>query len=103
MRLVEREPLHHLPLFPEELIEHGDLGPAEEAFDWYRQLLGPDEKTYFTDLSLIAPPKTILGLERASGSERAGLLSRFWVMQDPTHTMAVNERRVEHFRRVYQA
>jgi len=52
---------------------------------------------------LIATPDLIEAYERASAGERVRLLRKFWVMLDPTPTTEVNERRVEHFRRVYQA
>jgi GWxTD domain-containing protein len=102
-RLSQKDPVHHLPLLAEVLIGQNDWAGAENAFDRYLDLLDVSEKKYYTDLSLVAKLDVITEYEQVSGAERQRLLRKFWVMQDPTPTTEINERRVEHLRRVYQA
>lgn len=102
-RLSQRDPVSHLPLLADEWAVQGNWLEAEQAFDRFLNLLDNGEKAYYTDLSLIATPDVIKAYERTQGSERQRLLRKFWVMQDPTPTTVVNERRIEHFRRVHQA
>lgn len=101
--LVEKDPLHHLPLLADALIEHGDWVGAEKTFDQFLDLLDVNERLYYQDLSLLASSDVLQDYQMTSGAERLRLLRKFWVMQDPTPTTVVNEWRVAHFWRVYQA
>lgn len=103
-RLSQREPATYLPLLADSHVERGDYGKAEETYRSYLALLPSDERHYYHDLSLIADPETLRSIEEAyPREERQRLIRRFWVLNDPTPTTPVNERRVEHYRRIYHA
>ncbi|MDP6042475.1 MAG: GWxTD domain-containing protein, partial [Candidatus Latescibacteria bacterium] len=101
--LAKRDPLNHLPLLAEALVKREDWSAAEDAFKQYLDLIDGEERLFYEDLSLVATAEELSELERALGSERARLLRKFWVVQDPTPTSPVNERWVEHCLRVHHA
>jgi len=49
-RLVKKDPLHHLPLLAEALIEQNDWPRAEKAFDQFLDILDTGERLYYFDL-----------------------------------------------------
>ncbi len=89
--------------------ERGDLIPkkyitrALAAFERYFQFLDPAERGYYQDLSLVASQEVLSKIQGAFGRSLIQLREVFWLEQDPTPTTQVNERRVEHYRRVHFA
>jgi GWxTD domain-containing protein len=103
-RLSQENPVHYLPLLGESFIDGGDHTSAEAAFDRYLSLIPAEERQYFSDLSLIAPPDVTRDIDDAPNRlDRNRLIRKFWTLQDPTPTTKVNERRIEHYRRVAHA
>ncbi|MCZ6636097.1 MAG: GWxTD domain-containing protein, partial [bacterium] len=98
---VEKDPVNFLPLLAETAVKEGDLGRAEEAYTWYVSLLKPGERDYYEDLKLLVTPEEQQAFDRVYSRPDQDLFrKKFWMEHDPTPTTPVNERRVEHFRRV---
>lgn len=101
---ANRRPDRYLPLLAEVLIRQGQWQEAESAFERYLDLLGPNERIWYEDVSLLTTDEEHEELSRAVDRlDRNRLRRRFWVLSDPTPTTPVNERRVEHYRRVFNA
>ena len=104
VRLSEKDIGTYLPLLAESHIDRGEFGRAEECYELYIQTLAPEERLFYNDLYLIAKPEQVEAIETAyPRQERDRLRRQFWVLADPTPTTPVNERRVEHLRRVNHA
>ena len=74
-----------------------------EAYEVYGDMLDRtdlEEKKWFTDLTLVAPADVLTQYEKASEEDQQELRRRFWAERDPDPTTVVNERLVEHYRRV---
>jgi GWxTD domain-containing protein len=74
-----------------------------EAYEVYEDMLsrlGMEEKKWFTDLTLVAPAHIVAQYERVSERDQQEIWRRFWAERDPDPTTVVNERLVEHYRRV---
>ncbi len=101
--MAETKPKEYLPLLAEMHVEREDFVQAQAAFERYFQFLDPTERGYYHDLSLVAPAEVLSKMQGAFGRSLTRLRDVFWLEQDPTPTTRVNERRVEHYRRVYFA
>ncbi len=101
--MVKTKPKEYLPLLAEMHVERGDFVQAQAAFERYFQFLDPTEREYYQDLSLVAPAEVLSKIRGAFGRSLTQLREVFWLEQDPTPTTQVNERRVEHYRRVHFA
>ncbi len=73
------------------------------AFETYISLLDPDEKKVYRDLAHVAPPDELTAWEEAGGTDRDARWRAFWNARDPNPATAVNERLMEHYRRVIYA
>tara|TARA_Y100000588_G_scaffold375711_1_gene452430 strand:- start:5210 stop:7927 length:2718 start_codon:yes stop_codon:yes gene_type:complete len=104
IELSMQKPRHYLPLLAESYIERGEYLGAEATFERYLKVLPFSERQYYEDISLIAKREEVDEIAAIySSGERNRALRRFWALQDPTPTTPVNERRVEHYRRVSHA
>ncbi len=79
------------------------FGRALELFERYLQTLDPAERGLYTDISLIASAEELEAYRSATGEERATFLNRFWLKRDSDILTAINERVIEHYRRVWYA
>ena len=76
----------------------------ERAHDSYVQafqLMDTTGRAMYDDIALIGSPREIAYADRVSGEQRLIFLQKFWLRRDPTPVTAVNERMLEHFRRVW--
>ena len=101
--MAQTKPKEYLPLLAEMHVERGDFARAQAAFERFFQFLDPTEWEYYQDLSLVASAEVLSKIQRALGRSLTQLREVFWLEQDPTPTTQVNERRVEHYRRVHFA
>lgn len=83
--------------------KENDFDEAYEVYGDMLNRLGPAEKKWFTDLTLVAPADVAVRYEAATEEERQEIRRRFWAERDPDPTTIVNERLVEHYRRVLYA
>ncbi len=71
-----------------------------EVIETYFSLIEPDEKEVYRDLAHVAPPDELASWQEAGGSERDARWHAFWNARDSNPVSVVNERLVEHYRRV---
>lgn len=74
-----------------------------EVIETYFSLIEPDEKEFYRDLAHVAPPDELTSWRDAVGSERDARWHAFWNARDSNPATVVNERLVEHYRRVMYA
>ena len=85
----------------EVYLERKNYEKAETLFETYIAGLGTRERMPYEDISLFVSERETEALKQAK--DRQVLLQQFWKRRDPTPITDVNERRVEHFRRVAYA
>ena len=79
------------------------FGRAMERFERYLQTLDHAERGLYSDISLIASQEELQEYRAATGEEQAAYLKRFWLKRDSDILTAINERIIEHYRRVWYA
>jgi GWxTD domain-containing protein len=62
-----------------------------------------DEQVYYEDISHVAGVEIAAMFANLTGADRVNFIKRFWLQRDPTPVTAINERLMEHFRRVWYA
>ncbi len=85
----------------EVYLERKNYEKAETLFETYLSGLSTRERMPYEDISLFASEEETEAFKQAK--DRQVLLQQFWKRRDPTPITEVNERRVEHFRRVAYA
>jgi GWxTD domain-containing protein len=82
------------------------LGRHEEAYRSFERYLGvlestdPEEAGLYRDLSLIVTADLLEKYKKGTEEERRKIWDAFWAARDPDPTTAINERLVEHYRRI---
>ena len=71
-----------------------------EVIETYFSLIESDEKEVYRDLAHVAPPDELASWQEAGGSERDARWHAFWNARDSNPVTVVNERLVEHYRRI---
>jgi len=82
------------------------LGDAERAWELFEEAISamPDsEAVLYKDLSIILSGDRLKTYRKLSGEAKREFEREFWVANDPTPLTALNERRLEHYRRVWHA
>ena len=85
------------------LQEEREYDKAAEMYDEFIEGLDPAERIYYSDLKYVANDREMTVYEQASESEKQGIVQKFWGSRDPDPATVVNERLVEHYRRVLHA
>ncbi len=101
--LIEKDPKQYLPLLAAQQLSEREYEASGEAYKKYLALLAETERAYYEDVSLLTTPEEQQALQWSSGLEKRHLLAWFWRKKDPTPTTPVNERQLEHYRRVHYA
>ena len=107
VKLMRRQMLNHpdaievSPVLGNAYIELDSLDLAEVAFSRYLEVCEPAERILYEDIRLLASPEEYESFGLAP--DRYAYLTRFWGDRDPDLTTAANERRLEHYRRVWFA
>ncbi len=81
----------------------GRLEWADRYFREYLQAATAEEQALYRDPVLLMSPEERGAYEMADGPARVELVKRFWTAHDPDLTTAINERLLEHYRRVWYA
>ncbi|MCY3773039.1 MAG: tetratricopeptide repeat protein [Gemmatimonadetes bacterium] len=77
---------------------------ADEAYEEFLAKAEPEERAHYTDLVYVASEEEYRQYEKLeSEEEKAEFRRRFWAARDPQPATPVNERLVEHYRRVMHA
>ena len=82
------------------LQEEREYEKAAELYDTFMGGLDPAEKMYYTDLQYVATEEEMISYGQATDSEQQEIARKFWASRDPDPATVVNERLVEHYRRV---
>ena len=90
-----------LPVLAHAYIALDSLDKAEVAFERYFESSEPAERMLYEDIRLLASADEYEAFAQAP--DRDAYLTRFWGDRDPDLTTAANERRLEHYRRVWFA
>jgi len=80
-----------------------DYEKAQDLFEQYIMTRPQKEQALFLDISYVASNKDLRLFKRVPKDEKDILRRRFWARTDPSPLTKVNERLVEHYRRVLYA
>jgi len=76
---------------------------AHDAYAQALQIMPEEERTCYESIDDIATAQEASYSHRVSGEQRLIFIRKFWLRRDPTPVTMVNERLLEHFRRVWYA
>ena len=97
------EAIELMPIVAISAMEQEEPAMAMAFFEDYIDKLAPDERRLYEDISLVASGEELRTCNEAPGADRETCLQRFWNGKDPDLSTAVNERLLEHYRRVWHA
>ncbi|MDP6037411.1 MAG: GWxTD domain-containing protein, partial [Candidatus Latescibacteria bacterium] len=101
--LAQRDPVRYLPLLGTQYLEAGQYDLAATTFSHFLTTVDEKKRMLYDDVTLLLSSEEMLSLRMADGDEKRDFVTAFWRKQDPTPTTAVNERKLEHYRRVHYA
>lgn len=99
----ERQKAHPLLIQATNAQNDHDYVRAQDLFEQYIQTLPTKEQALFTDIVYVASNRDLKVYKRISDSDKAEIKRRFWIQADPSPLTHVNERLIEHYRRVAYA
>ena len=102
LKLRPRE-VRALSVVAQAHLAKGRLGAAEEAFRAYLDRVGPQERAYYEDISLVGTPEEARAFQALPPEMVPEFLRQFWARRDVDLVGGVNRRRLEHYRRVWVA
>jgi GWxTD domain-containing protein len=76
---------------------------AHEAYAQAFAIMPDVQRANYESIALVGTPLEAQYDARVSGDQRLIFLQKFWLRRDPTPVTPVNERMLEHFRRVWYA
>ncbi len=91
------------PVLSYTYVKLGKIAPAERYFERYLDSLDSDVRTLYEDIRFVASRDELAAFNATPIEEREGFLRRFWNLHDPDITTAENERKIEHYWRVWYA
>ena len=99
-----KEGVHVLPVLAQACFEMKRLDWSLTFFKRYLDQIDPAERALYEDIRPLASPEEIAEYEAAlKMGQREVFLRRFWAKRDPDLSTTVNERLLEHYRRVSYA
>ncbi len=90
-----------LPILAQACSRLGAFDRAEAFFRDYLEAVDAAERAHYEDIALVTSSEQLAEFERTPLSDRPAFLHSFWSDRDPDLTTAANERRLEHYRRVW--
>jgi GWxTD domain-containing protein len=106
MDYVQQHPeeVHALPILAQACFEAKRLDWVQAFYQRYLNGILASERALYEDIRLVAYPDELVEYEAAvSGGRREEFLRRFWARRDPDLITPINERLLEHYRRVWYA
>lgn len=102
---VEQNPdaIELMPIVAQASMKQEKPDMAMEFFQDYVSKLPAEERLLYEDIRLVSSSEEIDEYEDTPEPERAAYLKRFWNDRDPDLSTPVNERLLEHYRRVWHA
>ena len=92
-----------MPIVAQACAKRDKYDMAMGFFSTYISRLEPEQRALYHDIGLIASPEEMAEYEQTSGPGREAYLEAFWNVRDPDIGTTVNERLLEHYRRVWYA
>lgn len=92
-----------LAVLAQACVQLGRLEWADRYFREFLQAATDEEQALYRDPILLMSPEERKAYEQADGPGRVDLVKRFWTAHDPDLTTTINERLLEHYRRVWYA
>ncbi len=92
-----------LPILGQAYWKANLSGPAWAAFSVYLDSLEAEERRWYEDISLVSWGDEAREYQWAYPEEKPEIAKRFWAKRDQDYTTLVNERLLEHHRRVWYA
>jgi GWxTD domain-containing protein len=90
-----------MPVVAQALVKDDKLDMAMGLFSTYVARIDSVEREVYNDIRPIASDEEARAFAQTSGDGRAVFLKQFWSSRDPDITTPVNERLLEHYRRVW--
>ncbi len=102
---VEQNPdaIELMPIVAQASMKQGKQDMAMEFFQDYVSKLPAEERLLYEDIRLVSSSEEIAEFKNTPELDRAAFLKRFWNDRDPDLSTPVNERQLEHYRRVWNA
>ena len=98
------EEIASLPILAQACLELNRLNWAQAYFFSYVDRLPPQRRGLYEDIRFLASAEELeeyTSLDTAA--MRSAFLQQFWALKDPNLITAINERKLEHYRRVWYA
>lgn len=92
-----------MPIVAQACAKRDKYDMAMGFFSTYISRLETEQRALYHDIGLIASPEEMAEYEQTSGPGREAYLEAFWNVRDPDIGTTVNERLLEHYRRVWYA
>ena len=90
-----------MPIVAQACMKREKYDMAVSFFQAYVSRMDEADRKLFEDIRLIASDEELAEYAQTFGAERGAFLKRFWNGRDPDITTPVNERLLEHYRRVW--
>jgi GWxTD domain-containing protein len=100
--VAPENPRNHL-LLGSIFVHFKKFDEAEKSFDKAFSMMADEERMPYEDISLLQPADLRELYLSSSDEKKIGWNRKFWIEQDPTPSSEINERRLEHYRRVFIA
>ena len=97
------EAVELMPIVAQACVKQDKLDMGLGFYRAYISRLDEEERARYEDIGLIALKEELAAYSQTSGAERERFLRRFWYERDPDLSTPVNERLLEHYRRVWFA
>ncbi len=92
-----------MPIVAQACVKREKHDMAMSFFQSYISNLNPEERALYEEIGRFASREELDEYARTSGAKREAFLKRFWNGRDPDLSTPVNERLLEHYRRVWYA
>ena len=92
-----------LPILAQACVRLEAFDRAEAFYRDYLEAVDEAERAHYEDIRLVTSSQALAAFERTPQWDRRAFLDSFWSDRDPDLTTAANERRLEHYRRVWYA
>ncbi len=97
------EAVELMPIVAQACVKEEKFDLALDLFQAYLSKTDAEKRALYEDIRLLASEEELAEYKRTSGAEREVFLKRFWNGRDPDLSTPVNERLLEHYRRVWYA
>ena len=92
-----------LPILAQACVRLEANDRAEAFFRDFLDAVDEADRAHYDDIRLVTSSEALAAFEQTPLSDRPVFLDSFWSDRDPDLTTAANERRLEHYRRVWYA